>query len=401
VLLAATSGTLIGFTPGQALASHVTCGDLITTDTTLDSDLVGCPGDGLVIGADDVTLDLAGHVVSGQGWPGESAGVDNTAGHQGVTVEGGTIRAFGSAVHLAGATGNRLLRISADTASETQRASIVLDRSRGNVVQHNSLRGHPHAVALSDSDGNEVVANRVEGSAGIGLADGSAHNRIAGNDIVIQYDAGVSLSRSDHNSIDGNSVVNCGSISCYGGFGIRIVASDHVSVTDNSIVQLYSGIVLTGSDHNHVERNRVDSGGAYDAGDGNCQICVTDSDANRVAGNAMSRAHSYGALVDGTSAANWLVGNTTHRGDLDGIRVEADTRRTLLKDNVANDGRQDGIHVESARTTLSGNTANGNYDLGIEAVAGATDAGGNTAFGNGNPLQCLNVSCNATAGRGQ
>ena len=45
---------------GQALARQVGCGDTITTDTTLDSDLVNCPNNGVVIGADNITLDLKG-----------------------------------------------------------------------------------------------------------------------------------------------------------------------------------------------------------------------------------------------------------------------------------------------------------------------------------------------------
>jgi hypothetical protein len=36
---------------GQALASHARCGDTITTDTTLDSDLVNCPNNGIMVGA--------------------------------------------------------------------------------------------------------------------------------------------------------------------------------------------------------------------------------------------------------------------------------------------------------------------------------------------------------------
>ena len=54
---------------GRALASHVSCGDTITADTTLDSDLLDCPNNGIVIGADDVTLDLNGHTVAGDGDP--------------------------------------------------------------------------------------------------------------------------------------------------------------------------------------------------------------------------------------------------------------------------------------------------------------------------------------------
>ena len=45
----------------------MSCGDTITTDTTLDSDLVDCPTNGIVIGADNVTLDLNGHTIDGDG----------------------------------------------------------------------------------------------------------------------------------------------------------------------------------------------------------------------------------------------------------------------------------------------------------------------------------------------
>src|SRR4051794_21416106 len=53
-------------TASSASAEHVQCGEVITQNTTLDSDLVDCPGDGIVIGADGVALDLAGHMVDGQ-----------------------------------------------------------------------------------------------------------------------------------------------------------------------------------------------------------------------------------------------------------------------------------------------------------------------------------------------
>jgi len=33
----------------------------------LEADLINCPGDGLAIGADDVTLDLNGHLIDGDG----------------------------------------------------------------------------------------------------------------------------------------------------------------------------------------------------------------------------------------------------------------------------------------------------------------------------------------------
>ena len=54
---------------GQALASNVSCAATITTNTKLDTDLTNCPSNGIVIGADNITLDLNGHTVGGDGVP--------------------------------------------------------------------------------------------------------------------------------------------------------------------------------------------------------------------------------------------------------------------------------------------------------------------------------------------
>ena len=66
ILALAFAGGL-AFGAGQASANHVSCGDEITADTTLDSDLVNCENNGIVIGADDITLDLNGHRIDGDG----------------------------------------------------------------------------------------------------------------------------------------------------------------------------------------------------------------------------------------------------------------------------------------------------------------------------------------------
>src|SRR5262245_25663247 len=106
---------------GSASASHVSCGDTITTDTTLDSDLVDCPNNGIVIGADDITLDLNGHTIDGDGTLATGCdpqtefcdtGVANDS-HDGVTVRHGSLREFDSGVSLFGPLRhNRLLDIS-------------------------------------------------------------------------------------------------------------------------------------------------------------------------------------------------------------------------------------------------------------------------------------------------
>ncbi len=68
------------------------CGDVISEDTKLKEDLLDCPGNGLEIGADGVTLDLGGHVVNGTG---TGVGIRNPEGND-VTIKRGTVREFGT-----------------------------------------------------------------------------------------------------------------------------------------------------------------------------------------------------------------------------------------------------------------------------------------------------------------
>ncbi len=46
-------------------AAVLSCGQTITQSTVLENDLTGCPNNGIVIGANNITLDLNGHTVAG------------------------------------------------------------------------------------------------------------------------------------------------------------------------------------------------------------------------------------------------------------------------------------------------------------------------------------------------
>src|SRR3954464_11065087 len=99
-LLAAALACWLAMGGTQASAAQVKCGDTITTDTTLHHDLVNCPNNGILIGADNVTLNLNGHRIDGDGTPADGCdpqtefcdvGVGNF-GHDGVTVMRGSLR---------------------------------------------------------------------------------------------------------------------------------------------------------------------------------------------------------------------------------------------------------------------------------------------------------------------
>jgi hypothetical protein len=81
--------------PAVAQAERVSCGQVITRDTVVSNDLVDCPGSGLVIGADGVTLNLGRHVLDGDGSAGGIGIVNGTrppAGGEIVACDGVTIR---------------------------------------------------------------------------------------------------------------------------------------------------------------------------------------------------------------------------------------------------------------------------------------------------------------------
>src|SRR5919109_1488226 len=98
---------LLALGAAPAAANHVGCGDVITQDTTLDEDLVDCPGSGIVIGADDITVDLNGHTISGTGATGFAyAGVDLSSNN--ATVRDGAVRGFEHGVQIS--CNNNLVR---------------------------------------------------------------------------------------------------------------------------------------------------------------------------------------------------------------------------------------------------------------------------------------------------
>src|ERR687891_365453 len=102
----------------RASASHVNCGATITTDATLDSDLVNCPNNGIIIGADNITLDLNGHTIDGDSTPVDPCpqeepcdfGVVNLTGHDRLTIVGGTVQQFSVGIIFDGGADRAHLR---------------------------------------------------------------------------------------------------------------------------------------------------------------------------------------------------------------------------------------------------------------------------------------------------
>ena len=99
------------------------------------NDLLDCPGNGLVVGADGITIDLDGHTIDGIGL---GAGVLNP-GFDAVTITNGIVQEFDVGVQLDAAAALNI--VSGMTALLNQVAGVQLDRratatpSRDNVAQ--------------------------------------------------------------------------------------------------------------------------------------------------------------------------------------------------------------------------------------------------------------------------
>ena len=175
VLLAGTTAVpALATSPDSPTASAPSCGDTITVSTTLHSDLINCPGNGIVIGADNITLNLNGHFLTGAGVSSTCApdkdcdtGVDNLAGHTGVIILGGTIQGFRFGVRARGVHDNLVRHVS---ASHNARFGIFVQNSTGTSIEESSMSDiGTLGLLLTDSQEASLRGNSVTGSHGYGV----------------------------------------------------------------------------------------------------------------------------------------------------------------------------------------------------------------------------------------
>jgi parallel beta-helix repeat protein len=361
-----------------ASASPVRCGDVITQDTRLDSDLVNCAGDGIVIGADGVTLDLNGHSIRGRGG---GTGV-SASGRRNVAVVDGAIRGFpvavafseidGGAVHEIAARGIVSCVSSAGCVIErtiVEGAGIFVIRARGgspSVVRRNLVSGATGAGITVNFTAAEtsVARNVVEGN-GSGIeAFHSSVEQISDNTISHNAGSGISAARGGDTTIRRNLVVG------NGGDGIELDHFDDVRVFAN---------LVTHSGESGIHGLTLS------------RPLVRD--------NVVSRNRGSGIFLDGiapdheSTSLAVLSGNVAVRNLIDGIALTAATRDSSLEGNRSRRNGDDGFDVDAASTILTENSARRNGDLGIEAVAGVANGGENWARRNGDRAQCRNLRC--------
>lgn len=191
----------------------VTCGQIVTEDVTLTSDLNCSSGDGLIVGASGITINLNGYKITASDDAdslGLSMDYDGSSGvlvanADDVTISGlGAIENFDRGVTFMGSSGGQV----ADVQLANNGIGVLTSGSEGTELSRNTITNNGIAVISDSSNGgvvafNQVVANLEQGI----LLLGSDKNVVAANNMFGNGDNGIYLDiMSNGNTIDYNTV---------------------------------------------------------------------------------------------------------------------------------------------------------------------------------------------------
>jgi parallel beta-helix repeat protein len=430
-----------------AHADQIICGQVIRTSTTIDNSLAGCAGDGLVIGASGITVDLNGNTIQGTGL---GTGIQNN-GHDDVTIRNGALLNFDHGLVLN--PGTERNSVTGLTLSRNEWSAIQLNAASGNHLTQNKISelGDVGLRFANGSSDNAIKGNVVGTGAGDSFVVelGSHRNWFEGN--VVQTSAGQALRVHDAsntmvlaNEFAGSSdmsvtmtaapgsVVQANRIGGGGDAGVLLTGGTASVVRFNAFGQSSdAGVILEGMSNSLVKGNSLASAGdaaivlrggstdvrvidntashASDAG-----IFISDGGANTVRGNILTN-NAHGIELSGShqnrvefnameanlglgvevseSAGNTVFGNTTDGNLQGGIWVDAGATGNTIEGNAARGNGGDGINIMSAGTVARNNLARQNQGWGIYAATGVVDGGRNGASGNAEPAQCYLIAC--------
>jgi parallel beta-helix repeat protein len=346
----------IGESRATATAA-ISCGMVVTTSITASNNITNCAGDGLVVGANNITINLNGHVIDGDDSGDE--GIDNLGGFDNVKVMNGRITDFGYGVFLEnGADQNTINGL--EIRSNEFGIAISSDSDLAIVKDNRVLLNTDDGIIINGSLGHIVESNRVVQNVDNGI-DAGTQNTVLKNVVARNGGVGILLHNDDGSTLDQNVVTGNGGI----GIVLNNGATGNVVSLNRVVINTGGGILL-------------DSNGAP---------------ANSLLNNLVYGNPAQGIAVlntDGTMIKqNDIVGSTN-----DNIFIDGSSGLTVLDRNKSISSGEDGIDIDDAGggTLIKRNVADANADRGIEAVSGI-DGGGNKAAGNQGAQQCQVVAC--------
>lgn len=273
------AGSLVGI-QGAAAVSPVTlpCGALVTTSIVLANDVGPCPEDGILVRADNITIDLGGHQVFGIGGtlvPHQAAGVFAT-GHS-VVVRNGTVHDFYHGVRIRAGGHNRVTGLT--VRDNVGGNGIVFESSADNVADHNVVYHNsgfsgiatfdtnslpPPRLAARNTISDNVVSFNYGRTHGISIENGSSH-KVLRNRVDSNGRDGISVSGGVFNIVVEHNAITA---SANNGIDIRSGANANIVRTNETYGNLQQGIVVSGHG-NQITGNASRANGQFDLQDTN------------------------------------------------------------------------------------------------------------------------------------
>ena len=319
-----TDSATAGF-QGDFSVLHVdgsSCGD--TMDVTdgnpstiiVDTDLDCTTTDGLIIGADNITIDLNSNTVTGVTCNG-CYGIDNTNGFDDVTIKSGTINGFEQGVRGEGVT-NYILDSLTFTGQTSSHAIDILDSASATIrdstitIPTTSFLG-PEAIRLESVASVQVTNVNVNGGfVGVnfacGLCDGyeAVTNGNIINSTINGAFIGVLLANSDDATITNNNIINGVTTVCSAPFCVQdaVLDSKGILIGFSNSVQI-TGTTITGNEISNTDGFGIIVSSAQTSASG-IQI-----NSNSITGSTKTEVENQASSGTLDASGNWFGTNTS------------------------------------------------------------------------------------------
>jgi parallel beta-helix repeat protein len=222
------------------LSSSLSCGQVIKQSVQLTANL-DCKTDGLIVGADGITIDLNGYTITGPGDKSSKVGV-MFADNDDVTVQGpGTIENFQAGTLFSGGEENKISKVT----FQNNEIAVFETGAKNTAIEFNSIFDNSIGVAAHSSSGTSLTKNLFENNdlAGVTLVN-SASNQLSTNTIQGSVNGIFLDGQSTKNIIDQNSVMNNRGVDLNNGNGLPTNINDNVFTDNNCKTSVPDGLCL-------------------------------------------------------------------------------------------------------------------------------------------------------------
>lgn len=308
-------------------------------------------GDGIVIDANDVTVDLMGFSITGDG-TGHGVTVDN---RHGASIHNGVIANFDTGIWVYNGRFGRFANLTiAEHANDGISIQGIAGPSDGHHIRDVTVRDNGgDGIALTADFEGSVSGNIIVGAH---LINNNAHGihllarnaEVSGNiirDGTVQGTAlfsGVNVTSLNGGTSAGNIIEN-----------MLVVENDHSGIR---LMAFDSGSIVSG---NIVRNGQIDRNGNQIPALSVQGLNGGQANGNLLEDNVVRDNANWGIFVNtsgpGTARGNVIRGSTVSGNSTVGIRLDGDTEGTRVENNIVSD-HPTGIEVGSTKAFVFKNT---------------------------------------------